>query len=233
MAVKQKTEKVAPKRKVSVEKTIVKKDIIKSIKFPPLIKGKKFSKKQIWIVASIIIVLGILYFGKGLLVAAIVDGQPISRLSVVSELEKQGGKTALDSLVTKTLILNEAKKKNITVNQTDVDNQIKNIQTQIESQGSTLDQELAAQGMTKTDLSDQVRIQLILDKLVGQNVSVSDKEISDYIAANKDQLPQGATDATLSAQVKQQITQQKVQQKVQVFLQSLRNKAKITYFINY
>jgi len=52
---------------------------------------------------------------KGLFIAALVNGQPISRFTVISELEKQSGKQALTSLVNQTLIFQEAKKKNITV----------------------------------------------------------------------------------------------------------------------
>jgi len=206
---------------------------IKTFKSLAFTKSKEFSRKQVWIFASIIIVLVVLYFAKGLLIAATVNGAPIGRLSVVSELEKQGGQGALDSLITKSLILNEARKRNITVSKADVDSQMKKIQTEIESQGSTLDQELISQGMTRSSFSDQVKLELLLNEMVGKNATATDKEVSDYIAANKDQFPQGEIEATAREQTKQQITQQKLQQQLQDFVQNLRKKAKIIYFVNY
>ncbi len=188
---------------------------------------------QARIIIGIIVVAVLLYFAKGLFIAALVDGKPISRLTIIHRLEKQGGKTTLDSLVTETLILNDAAKKNITVSQKEIDDQTKTIQTNIEKQGSTLDQALAQQGMTKSDLNQQIKLELTLNKLVGKAAPVTDKEISDYIAQNKSQLPTGEDDNTLKGQVTQQLTQQKQQQAIQAYVQSLKTKAKVTYFVNY
>ncbi len=71
----------------------------------------KFSRNHIFILAGVIIAAALLYYFRSAFVAATVNGQPISRLSLVRELEKQGGKQAMDSLITKTLIDQEAKKK--------------------------------------------------------------------------------------------------------------------------
>ncbi len=166
-------------------------------------------------------------------IAALVNGTPVSRLSVISQLEKQGGKSALDTLIMQTLISNEAGKRNISVSQSELDTQLKTIQTNVEKQGSTLDVALASQGMTKADLTNQLKLELLLNKMIGQSQQVTDKEIDDYITQNKAQLPQNEDENTLRAQIKQQLLQQKQQQQAQQFIQNLRNKAKITYFVNY
>ena len=62
----------------------------------------------------LILVVG-LYFGRSLLFAALVGGRPITRVELISELEKQGGQQALESLVTKELVKQEAQKKNINI----------------------------------------------------------------------------------------------------------------------
>src|SRR3990167_8103091 len=57
------------------------------------------------IVIGVIIVVGALaYRYKGLLVAATVNGSPISRFSVIEELEKKSGKATLDALIIQKLI---------------------------------------------------------------------------------------------------------------------------------
>jgi len=76
---------------------------------------KKISKdKRVLTGAVMLLVFVLLYFLKGFYIAAVVNGQPISRFSVIGELERRGGSQALDSLINQTLILQEAKKQNVT-----------------------------------------------------------------------------------------------------------------------
>ncbi|HSD98705.1 MAG TPA: SurA N-terminal domain-containing protein [Patescibacteria group bacterium] len=188
---------------------------------------------RLWVGVSVVVVVLALFFFKGLFIAATVNGQPISRLAVVSQLEKQGGKQALDNLIVENLIRQEAQKRHVSVSQTDIDGQIKKIEDQLKGQGMTLDNALAAQGLTKSDLVDQLTIQALLTKMIGNSVSVSDADIEKYIAANQDNLPKDLSDADLKSQVKSQLEQQQLQTKTQAFVATLQKNAKITYFVGY
>ena len=233
-AAKKTTTSSSSRTRSSVKKTIAPKQEIKSSTTPTTTTSplSRFSRKQISLVIGIIVVIGLLYLLSRILIAALVNGQPISRLTVIHQLEQQNGKRALDSLITQKLIEDEASKRNITVSQQEIDNQTKTIEKNIQSQGATLDQALAQQGMTRKDLTDQLRLQLLVNKMVG-TPNVTDKEIADFIKTNQQQLPQGQSDATVKNQVKQQLIQQKQQQLSQTFVQNLRSKAHITYFVNY
>jgi parvulin-like peptidyl-prolyl isomerase len=195
-----------------------------------VLKHKKISG-GIAIAVVVIVLLAVLF--KSVFIAAVVNGEPISRLSVVTALEKQGGKTALDSLITKTLILQEAKRRNITVTQNDIDAEIKSITANLQSQGSTLDQALASQGMTKADLNDAVKVQVAVTKMVGTDVTVTEKEIDDFVTANKAQMAQGTTDVQFRGQAITQLKQQKLQTETQAFIKSLQDKAKVLRFVSY
>src|SRR5882724_707062 len=189
-------------------------------------------RKSLLIAVAVIIILGaLLYAGRGLFVAAIVNGQPISRLSIVKEAEKQSGKQALDTMIRNILVEQEARKANVTVNDKEVDDEIKNVETNITKQGQKLDQVLAMQGMTRDDLRKLIRLNKLVGKIVGKDVKVADKEIDDYIATNKDSLPQGQSDAQLRASVKNRLQQEKLNQKVSQWVQSLQSKAKVIYFV--
>ena len=179
-------------------------------------------------VLAAIIVLAIVYSVRGFFVAAIVNNQPISRWTVVHSLEQQGGKQALDSIITDTVIQQEAAKRHITVNQSDIDSQIKTIQSNLAKQGQTLASALQAQGMTQQDLNNRIKVQVLVQKMVAP-VTVSDAEAKDYMNKNKDSVPPGSS---LSS-VKSQLQQQKVQSEEQSFVDSIRSKAKITYWVNY
>lgn len=189
-------------------------------------------RKYLVPVVLVLVIIGLLYLFRGMYLAAAVNGQPIGRMTVIKELEKQSGKQALENIVTKTLVMQDAKKKNITINDKDIDAQIKKIETNVKAQGMSLDQLLQAQGMKKADMREQVKLQLTAQKLSGQ-VTVTNKEIDDYIATNKEQLQQNPDQEVSKTQIKDQLTQQKQQQKTQEYISKLRKGAKVTYFTTY
>src|SRR5690349_14247110 len=75
-------------------------------------RSLKVRKSYVLFIIAILALGALLYVGRGLFVAAVVNGQPISRISVIKETEKQSGKQALDTIVRNTLIEQEARKAN-------------------------------------------------------------------------------------------------------------------------
>jgi len=191
----------------------------------------KFSKRLLIVVLVLILILALVYFSRRYLIAVTVNDKFISRLAVLNKLEKQGGKKILETMITQVLIQQEAEKRKIIVNQKDIDGEMKKIEANVSSQGSTLDQALQTQGMTKNDLTEEIKIQLMLQKMAGNDIKISDKEIDDFINANKNQ--QGFDKEIPKEQVATQLKQQKLQQKMQSFITDLKAKAKINYFVSY
>lgn len=184
-------------------------------------------------VVVILIILAVVFYFKSLILAATVNGQPIFRISVIKSLEQQSGKQALNDLITKSLVYQEAKKRNIVINDTEVNNQIKTVSDSLSQQGQKLDDALKAQGLTKADLQDRIRLQLIVQKIVGNSIVVTNKEIDDYINANQASIPPDANLAQVRTQVANQLKQQKLSQKAQSLIADLQKNAKINYFIQY
>lgn len=201
----------------------------------PIRKLTASQKKKIGIGVTIIAVLVIILLLtiKGFFIAAIVNGQPITRISVIKELERQGGKATLESLVTRTIITQEGRKRNITLTQNDIDQELKKISKNVESQGSTLDQALALQGLTKNQLTEQIRLQLLIQKMVEKETTVTDKEVDDYLAQNKDQMPEGTNQNTLRQGAKAQLKQQKLQTATEKLIKDLHDSAKIINLVKY
>lgn len=183
--------------------------------------------------ALVLLAVALIYGVKNLIIAATVNGQPISRIAVVKELERQGGKQALNALVTKTLILQEAKKQNVSVNQDEINKELKKIEENIKKQGQTLDQALTLQGMTREQLVEQIRLQKMIEKIVGKDIKVSDKEVTDYIKKNQDALPQEPDPKKQQDLVREQLRQQKLNEKVNTWIEDLRKNAKIQSFVPY
>jgi len=194
-------------------------------------KTKKSSVKWILVAPLIIIVLaGLLYYFRGQFVVAIVNGKPICRWTLIKELEKQAGKRTLESLITKTLILQEAKKQKVAVSDDEVNQEIKQIEENFTSQGQDFNQLLEIQGITRNGLMEEIRLQKMVETIAGKDVEVTDKEIDDYIKENKDNIPQDMKEEEIRATAKEQLKQQKMNEKIQSWIKSLRDGAKIKYF---
>ncbi len=191
-------------------------------------KENFFESKKQEIVSLIILVsvVAALYFAKGFFVAAVVNGRPVSRFTVLSELEKQGGAQTLQSLVQKELILQEAKKQKITVSNEEIDAELAKAEDSLKASGTTLDQALAQRGLTKANVIDQIRIQKLVEKLLGSQIEVSDQELEDYIKTNK-------LEKEDSNAIKEQLKQQKLYEKYQAYIADLESKAKVNYWVKY
>jgi foldase protein PrsA len=192
----------------------------------------KISRKNA-IIIIVIIALGVLaYVYKGLFIAATVNGSPISRLAIVQELEKMSGKNLLDSLIVEKLVEKEADAKKIIVSNDEINGEIKKIEDQIASQGSTLDAALSSQGMSLEDLKKQIVFQMEIEKLLADKVNVTDEEVAQYIKDNAISIPEGQEAATAS-QIKDELKNQKLGKESNALIIALKSQAKIRYFVNY
>ncbi len=190
------------------------------------------NRKLVLALVLIGLVFGSLFYFKGAFVAAMVNGSPVTRLSVIQELEKQGGKNILDALITEKLIDNEAKKKGVSVTNDEIAMEIKNIEASITQQGSTLDAALLQQGMTMEALKKQLLVQKKIEKVLADKILVTDEEVNKYIEDNKVELVAGK-EAETKSQIAQQLKGQKLNQEASSWIASLKTDAKINYYVNY
>lgn len=198
-------------------------------------KSNRFANleiKSFLLPTTIIITVLLLGLFKDQFVAANVNGEQINRLELIRELENREGKRALENLISEELIMQEAKKRNMNISEEEINREISTIEKNIKAQGQNLDDLLALQGLTRQQLKDEIRVQLILKKLVGK-AEVTDKEVDDYIEQNKDSIPADAKTEEVRNQAKSQLEQDKVNQKIQTLVQELRKNAKIKYLLKF
>ncbi len=191
--------------------------------------------KPLLIIAVLLVIAAIvaLFLNKDLLVAATVNGSPISRVSIIKELEKQGGKQTLETIINQKLIDTELLKQGITVTPEEVDEEIKKIEAQVVSQGGTLAEALATEGLTEEKLREQIGDQKKLEKILADKIAVSDEEIDTYLKENKATPPEGVTEEDFKNQLREQLKQQKFQQEAQKWVADLTASAKIKYYVEY
>lgn len=247
MATKKVTKTSAPKKKSPARKTRPTRSHIESDEISETPKSSrstqkslKVSRRNIVILLAGILVLGLLYYFKSAFIVATVNGEPVSRLTYIKEMENQigqpgmkSGTQALNTVVTKTLILQEAKKKNVEISDEEINAELKKVEQGLAGSGQTLDQALATEGLTKEDYMEQIKFQKLVEKMAGGNTTVSEKEVEEYMTQNAESLPpttEASEAAALKEQVKTQLQQQKSGEKIQAWLQNLEKNAKITYF---
>ncbi|MBP6882210.1 MAG: SurA N-terminal domain-containing protein [Candidatus Levybacteria bacterium] len=184
----------------------------------------------------VLLIVGLLIYFRGFFVVATVNGKPIDRLTYMKEVEgiyvsearTTAGKQAMNQLVTKTLLHQEAEKKNVSVTEKEINDEVAKTRKSLEGQGQNLESALAMQGDTLANYKERIQLQKLLEKLVGE-IKVSDKEITDYVEKNKESIPAGTKDADIKAQAKEALRQEKFNTQVQTLIQNLQKNAKISY----
>jgi parvulin-like peptidyl-prolyl isomerase len=195
--------------------------------------AKRF-KGELFIAGGAILLLAVLAFiGKSLVIAATVNGSPISRLSVVRALEKQSGKAALESIIQKKLIETELNKQNVTVAQGEVDAEIRMIEQEVSGQGGTLKAALEAQGVTEEVLREQITIQKKLEKLLSDKVQVSDADVEALKKQNDLKPAEGQKEEDFNKGLKEQLKRQKFQEEAGKWVENLTKSAKVNYYVSY
>ena len=204
---------------------------LKKIKLP--FKLTEQTKKYLIIVLAIICLVLFLYSYKHLFIVATVNNRPITRLALVRELEKQSGQQVLDTLITKSLILQEADKQNIRIGPERIEEKMKEIEEQVKSQGADLDTLLQEQGQTRKGIEEEIKIQLIVEEILGKDIEVTEAELQNYFEENKEFLGEDASFEEMEEALKEQLRQEKTNEKITSWLEELKQNARINYFLKF
>jgi parvulin-like peptidyl-prolyl isomerase len=192
----------------------------------------KPSVKRSWklaIPAVLILAAFLLWFNRGVFIAATVNGQPIYKWDFSHILEQRFGAQTLEGLVSEKLIMDAAKKEGVSVSADDLKKKVDEIVASV-GQGVTLDELLSFQGLTKTDFENQVKLQLTVEKILGKGLVISDADVDNFIATNRAMLK--STDAAqMKTEARQAILDKTISEKLQNWFSELRKNAVIEKYI--
>ncbi len=207
----------------------------KGVGTPVILKVKNFIlKNSVFFLALIVVLIaGALYYFRGYFVAATVNGQPISRYSVIRQLESQAGQEVLQGKITEALIRQEANSRGIEVTDTEIDTEIATLRSEFEAQGQDFQQILNLQGMSMDELRKQIQIQLMVEKMFSEDVDVTQEEIDQYIADYGETLPEYENDEQRLAAVRENLEQTELVDSFQAWLQTAQSNADIKYLFEY
>lgn len=220
-----KTNKTVTKEIAVAKKTPVKKEVVEKVK-----NTKKLSKMVTIHLIGLVVLLALIggcFYKYG--IVATVNGQPIYRWTYIAQLQKQDKQTVLDQMIQDTLIMNEAKNKGIVIDQKVIDDAMSKIEEQVKAQGTTLDEALKTQSMTRDELVSQIRTQKIAEALASPSAEITQDQITAFLKENKAYLPTGKTDIELQILAKEQLETQAKNTALGDWFTNLKSAAKIIY----
>lgn len=187
------------------------------------------NKKIILAALVIAILAGILFATRSWYLAAVINGKPIFRWDLNAVMTQRFGQQSLEGMISESLIEEEGKKQNIEVTATDVTQKEEEIVKNLGG-GVKLEDLLKFQGITKADFDQQVKLQLLVQKILGRDIDITDKDVELYISTSSARLT--ATEpGALKDEARQAILDSKIGEKVQEWFTSLKDKAQIVRFV--
>lgn len=191
--------------------------------------NKKAVKKVVFVVLTLF-VLGFLgYRFRDKFLAGMVNGQPVFRYELTGRLYSQYGRVVLEDLIVDKLISQEAKKKGMAVSRQELDEGIAKIKQQLGDKAD-LDSLLSLQGIQKSDFEHQLETQILVKKILANEITVTDEEISTYIKENR-KLMTATAEADLRVEAGETLLEKKISEQVNSWVSGLLSGAKILRFV--
>lgn len=194
------------------------------------VSGQKINAFPLVFVLMVAI-LGLLgYLFRDRIFAATINGKPIFRYELNQKMTKTYGKETLENLIVEKLIAEEAAKNNVVVTEQEIEDEVNRISESL-GPDTKLEDVLSFQGMTLEDLKEQLRLKIQVNKILNNEVTVSDEEINDYVKNNAQMLT--ATDsAEQKNEARDLLMEQKINQAFATWIDEVIKNSKITRYLN-
>lgn len=191
---------------------------------------KKPMNTKVISLALAVVVIGLLTYKLGpWLVPAIADNRPVTRFELWSRLEKNYGAQALDDMINEKILDKAIADANIKVDQAKLDSQIKALETQFESTGG-LDEALKQRGLTRKDLTKQVKTQLAVEELLSDKIAPTDEEVQKQFDSGASTLYKDKKFEDVKASITDELKQSKLRDAFLAWFADVKKAAKVKTF---
>ncbi|KKK33586.1 foldase [Mesobacillus campisalis] len=145
------------------------------------------SRKFYIVLAGVVLVAAALIFGSAFSnkdAVASVDGQSITKDELYQALVTPYGKGTLSLLIDNKIIEMEAEKEKVKVSDQEIDDEL---QVYIDSYGGNkaFDAALKQSGITQENLKQDIKYYLLIEKLLGPEIEITDEDKKAYFDKNK------------------------------------------------
>lgn len=121
---------------------------------------------------------------------ATVNGTDIDKEALYEKLVVSSGAATLDTMISDEIVKQEAKKADVKVTQEEIDAEMKTYEDQYGG-AEALESAIASSGMTIAQLEDEMKNYLLIEKLVGPDIKITDEQIKTYFDDNKESFAKG------------------------------------------
>lgn len=195
----------------------------------PLVSSvRRFPWRWILVVLAILAV-GLIAANKGWIVVALVDGRPIYSWQLNHSLRTRFGQQTLEGMIGEMLIVREAGKSGVTVTEDDLKMKQKEILSSL-GQEVNLSDFLKFQGLSESDFYQQLKMQLLVERLLTKDLTITEKDVDNFIATNRAVLV-ATTQAELREEAKRSIISSTVSEKIQLWFTELRKASNVMKFL--
>lgn len=198
-----------------------------SSSIPEQIRNFRPSRNQL-ITVAILALAGLLYLNKSWIVAATVNGQPISSLEVNRRLNSAYRETILAEIINETIVEQEAAKKGVMVSRAEVNNRLAE-EEKAYGGHETFEAILAQQGIGYADYQRRTQLILTMERLYQKEVEPTEEELKNFMTENAN-LPEATDEAKFQALAETSVKQQKFTSIISEKFPELKKSADIKIF---
>jgi hypothetical protein len=196
-------------------------------------KSRVITRKYLYAVAGVVVLIGLLFIASRFWVIAWVDNKPVTKFELYSLLEKRDQGKTQEELITQKLLESEGQKQRQSVSDAEVQAEVKKVEEQ-QGGAEQLKQVLAANGTTYEEFQKLVKRQLLIQKLFGGGINITDADVEKYMSDNKDALPPAVLEnpesseaAKLKDSVREQLKWGKISENYQKWIQENLNGSRV------
>lgn len=160
---------------------------------------------------------------------AVVNGERIYNGEFYKQLKQSYGQGVVSQLIDEKLIYQEAEKKNVNVSDKEIDEEIKTLEDNYGGK-DVLNDELEARNMTREDLEKQVKTTLIVEKILGKDIEITEDQKKEFFEEYKDVLFTDNSDPSYEEseeEIERILREQEVSSRLQPWLLEIRDKSTI------
>lgn len=190
---------------------------------------KNFDAKKVGIVLIISIFSLVALKYRYFIIPATVNGRPIFIGTYLTKLNKAAGTQVLSQMISENLIDQQAATKGITVNADEIKSELSKLEEQFADAGG-LDLMLSSRGINREELNIQIALNLKVQKLLEDQITVIDEEIDEYYSKNEDFFKETSQEEA-KEQIRENLKAEKLQQEVVQWLDQIRSQAKINIYL--
>ena len=192
-----------------------------------IVSAPRRNKRFLWVILIIGLLL-LAYYKKSWFIAATVNNQPITALELNERMGSLYKEKVLSQMTNEKILEQEAAKKRLSVNQSEIDTKASEVETQYGGKES-FESLLKQQGLIRDEFLRQIKFQLMVEKLYSGDATASAEEVQKFMDENKNS-PEATDEAKFKELAEKSIKQDRLSQIFNEKFTALKQSAKIQIF---